>query len=72
VQELEDLSARLLVSVSCQLVKSIGMCRKIQKITKPVLLESRSITLQLWLIESGLKPNIFKVILEFRKRVSCA
>jgi hypothetical protein len=49
-----------------QLVKSIRICRKIQKIAKPILLETRIQALQLWLIESGLKPNIFTVILEFR------
>jgi hypothetical protein len=32
VQEPKDLSARPQTSVSCQLVKFIGMCRKIQKL----------------------------------------
>jgi hypothetical protein len=54
VQETEGLSARLLISVSCQLVKSIGMCR--------------NINLQLLLIEYGLKPNAFKIILEFSEK----
>jgi hypothetical protein len=39
------------------------------KIAKLVLLETRNPALQLWLIVFGLKPNVFKVILKFRKRV---
>jgi hypothetical protein len=62
VQETEDLFARPLASVSCQLVKSLGMCRKIQKINKSVLLESRDINLQLLLIKFGLKLNAFGFI----------
>jgi hypothetical protein len=40
------------------------------KIAKLVLLYSRSLALQLCLLESGLKPNTFGVILKFSKRVS--
>jgi hypothetical protein len=44
VQETKDPSLNVLVIScvqSCQLVKFIGMCRKIQKFVKPVLLETR-------------------------------
>jgi hypothetical protein len=62
VQETKGLFASFLFIVSCQLVKLIGNCTKTPKIVKPVLLETRSQALQLWLIESGLKLNNFKVI----------
>jgi hypothetical protein len=62
VQETKDPDVNLLV-ISCEqgcwLVKSIENCRKIQKIAKPILLETRNQDLQLLLVKFGMKLNAF-------------
>jgi hypothetical protein len=53
----------ILCEQGCWLVKSIGNCRKFQKIVKLILLETRFQTLQLLLMKSSLKLNIFESML---------